>query len=69
MKKKSLEGATSVSNFVHKVNVIFGSFLSRGLNMMNFIFDVAKNMLDMGTNVSKSLGKKSYPNFEKITIL
>ena len=45
--EKSLEGANSISNFVHKVNRIFWSFMTRGLNMMIINLNVAKNLLDM----------------------
>ena len=45
--EQSLEGATSISNFVHKVNRIFWSFMTRGLNIMIINLNVAENLLDM----------------------
>ena len=71
--EKSLEGATSVSIFVHNVNRNFESFLSRGLNMMMINLDCAKNLLDMWVlmlqNQWKKNEKKNLYQFEKITIL
>ena len=57
--EKNLEGATSVSNFVHKVNRNFQSFLSRGLNMMMINLDCAKNVLDMLVLMLQNQWKKN----------
>ena len=71
--EKRLEGAPGVLNFVHKVNRIFWSFLFIGPNMMMINLNVARKLLDMCVlmlqkPMEKEKKRKTYHNFEKITI-